>query len=123
MCLLYMMVKIIYSSTGTGCNQISLAFGCVRDAIRFVVWCACFAFCPRTLGQVSELQRQDMVDLGSVILALACRHPVTAASRGESLAFTAQHYTPELHNLAASLVSKKPPSVFEVRAVLVTILP
>lgn len=63
---------------------------------------------------MSELQRQDMVDLGTLILALACRHPVTASSRGDSLAFMAQHYSPELHNLAASLVSK-PPTVFEVR--------
>ena len=55
-----------------------------------------------------------MVDLGTLILALACRHPVTASSRGDSLAFMAQHYSPELHNLAASLVSK-PPTVYEVR--------
>lgn len=66
--------------------------------------------------QVSELQEQDMVDLGSLILALACRHPVTAGSRGDSIAFMSQHYSPELHNLAASLVTK-PPSVFEVRCV------
>ncbi len=63
--------------------------------------------------QVSDLQRQDMVDLGNLILALACRHPVSASSRGDSLAFMSQHYSPELHNLAASLVSK-PPTVFEV---------
>lgn len=64
--------------------------------------------------QVSELQEQDMADLGTLILALASRHPVTAGSRGDSIAFMAQHYSPELHNLAASLVTK-PPSVFEVR--------
>ncbi|CAN0174931.1 unnamed protein product [Ectocarpus sp. 12 AP-2014] len=86
----------------------------VGDRVR-VNWVGCLDVLEyETRKQVSELQRQDMVDLGSLILALACRHPVTPASRGESLAFTAQHYTPELHNLAASLVSKKPPSVFEV---------
>ncbi|CAB1110773.1 unnamed protein product [Ectocarpus sp. CCAP 1310/34] len=88
----------------------------VGDRVR-VNWVGCLdvlEYETRKQARVSELQRQDMVDLGSLILALACRHPVTAASRGESLAFMAQHYTPELHNLAASLVSKKPPSVFEV---------
>lgn len=73
----------------------------------------CDAMKPAHTPKVSELQRQDMSDLGALILALACRHPVTASSRGDSLAFMSQHYSPELHNLAASLVSK-PPTVFEV---------
>lgn len=119
MCILY---DEVFTAAPTRIIKISFlpSVKCVMRYFRRLVWRA--LFCSRALGQVSELQRQDMVDLGSLILALACRHPVTAASRGESLAFTAQHYTPELHNLAASLVSKKPPSVFEVRAVVVSIL-
>ena len=62
---------------------------------------------------MSELQRQDMVDLGTLVLGLACRHPVTASTREESFAFLAQNYSHELHDLVTSLMSK-PPSVFEV---------
>lgn len=63
--------------------------------------------------QVPELQQQDMRDLGTLVLALACRTPVTASTQAESVAFLAQHYSPELHNMTVSLMTK-PTNVFEV---------
>ncbi|CAN0409905.1 unnamed protein product, partial [Discosporangium mesarthrocarpum] len=69
-----------------------------------------------TRKQVSELQQQDMRDLGLLMLSLACRARVTAAATAESAAFLSQHYSPEYHNLAVSLVAKAP-NVFEVRPI------
>lgn len=54
-----------------------------------------------------------MRDLGNLVLALACQTRVTASTQAESAAFLAQHYSAELNNMVASLITK-PPSVFEV---------
>lgn len=54
-----------------------------------------------------------MRDLGTLVLAMGCRTPVTASTQAESIAFVAQHYSPELHNMVVSLVTK-PPNVYDV---------
>ena len=83
-----------------------------------VMWGPVVSVLPSSLHlQVSDLQQQDMMDLGTLILVLSCRHLVTAATRAESISFLAQHYSPELHNLVVSLLTK-PPSVFEVKWLL-----
>ncbi|CAN0037155.1 unnamed protein product, partial [Choristocarpus tenellus] len=82
------------------------------DRVR-VNWVGCLDVLEfETRKQVSELQQQDMRDLGELMLSLACRARVVAATRAESAAFLTQHYSPEFHNLAVSLVTKAP-SVFD----------
>lgn len=79
---------------------------------------------------VSDLQQQDLRDLGYLILSMACGAEVTSAddmanvTRWEGL--LAQNYSPELHNLAMTLIRigdnvrgrPRPPSIMDVSRAL-----
>lgn len=70
---------------------------------------------------LAEIQREDMVCLGRIILSLATRTMITPSTNEETLRacgiFLAQHYSSDLHALTSALLSK-PPSVYEVCGIM-----
>jgi PAB-dependent poly(A)-specific ribonuclease subunit 3 len=70
--------------------------------------------------RVADLQQQDIRDLGFLILSLATGTEVTsntdASSVGRVEGFLAQNYSPDLYNLAMTLVRRAPhpPSIADV---------
>jgi len=62
---------------------------------------------------VAELQHEDMLALGRVLLMLVCRAEVNPTNVNKSLDFLSQRYSPELGKFVITLISKPPP-VFEL---------
>jgi PAB-dependent poly(A)-specific ribonuclease subunit 3 len=67
---------------------------------------------------VADLQRQDVRDLGCLILSLATGTEVTTGTDASTLrnceAFCGQNYSRDLHNLAVTLIRAVPPSIMDV---------
>jgi PAB-dependent poly(A)-specific ribonuclease subunit 3 len=67
---------------------------------------------------VADLQRQDVRDLGCLILSLATGTEVTAGTDASTLhnceSYVGQNYSRELHTLAVTLIRAVPPSIVDV---------
>jgi len=70
---------------------------------------------------ISDLQREDMIHLGRVILSLCTRSLVNGntdnQSLGKCILFVSQNYSPDLHALALTLISKPLP-IFEITSLM-----
>jgi PAB-dependent poly(A)-specific ribonuclease subunit 3 len=101
----------ILSQTDSTSSRLRLRLNClgIIDALEF-----------ESRKHVADLQREDIRDLGRLILSLATGTEIASGTDEETVgnceAFLAQNYSRELHNLTMTLIRSvpRPPSIVDV---------
>jgi PAB-dependent poly(A)-specific ribonuclease subunit 3 len=105
----------ILSNTDSAASRLRVRLNClgIADVLEF-----------EARKKVADLQRHDVRDLGRLILSLASGTEITHSTDMETVGscekFLAQNYSPDLHNLAMTLIrsTPQPPSILDVSRVV-----
>ena len=106
---------VLCTAAPDGTGRIRLRINClaVVDALEF-----------EARKQLQDLQKEDMRDLGRIIMSLATGTEIARTSDANSIrrcdVFVAQNYSRALHNLVVQLLlpTSNPPSIYEVCTII-----